>query len=659
LGYIHRRSILTALASLACVVALSNQPPGPTHATTTEGAALKVGRLTLHRCERGAWCGILPRPLDHAGKVPGTVPIYFEFYPHSALSPAAGTLVAAEGGPGYPTTDSRDAYLALFGPLRGIYDVLLMDYRGTGRSGAIDCKDLERAAQLTEANIGECGRSLGRSAPLYSTALAADDLAALLQALGIEHIGLYGDSYGTYFSQVFTLRHPEQLRSLVLDGAYPLSGPDYPWYPNIAPAMRGKFDLACERADSCRAIPGSSMQHIAPALEQLRARPFQAHGHYGNGRRLDFRADASTLAILMYGGSPAFASVRELDAAARAFVDGDRLPLLRLMGETLTGVESRDPAHNPVKFSAGLAAAVFCLDPPHIFDMHLPPAERIAARDRVIAERKARAPDTYAPFTIDEYRRMPLDYAYLDECVRWPAMAPAASPLTFDGVRYPQIPVLVISGEFDDQTSVADGAAAAARFPHARHIVIANSFHVNALPHARSDCAARLVRRFMVELEAGDAACAAAVPPVRLVPRFARRLHELAPARALAGNEAREESLRAVTATLLTCADVITRAAENGVGRGVGLRGGTYVVAEAGEGYRLTLQQVRWTNDLPVSGRIDWPGRSGTVRAMLDVHAPQASGRLELSWPEGETNARAHIRGTLNGKVTLAEAPAP
>jgi len=660
LEYIHRRSIMSVLASLACMVALSDQPPNPATDATTRGAAtLKMGHLTLHRCRSGAWCGILPRPLDPAGKVRGTVPIYFEFYAHSALSPAVGTLVAAEGGPGYPTTDSREDYLSLFGPLRGAYDVLLMDYRGTGRSGAIDCKELQRAAELSEANIGECGRSLGRSAPLYSTALAADDLAALLEALGIEQIGLYGESYGTYFSQVFALRHPEQLRSLVLDGAYPLSGPDYPWYPNIAPAMRGKFDLACERADSCRAIPGRSMEHIAPALEQLRARAFEAHAHYGNGRRLDFRADASALAILMYAGSPALASVRELDAAARAFVDGDRLPLLRLMGETLGSVDSRDPTGDPVKFSAGLAAAVFCQDPPHIFDMHLPPAERIAARDRVIAERKARAPATYAPFTIDEYRRMPLDYAYIDECVRWPAMAPESAPLTFDGVRYPQIPVLVISGEFDDQTSVADGAAAAARFSHARHIVIANSFHVNALPRARSDCAARLVRRFMAQLEAGDAACAAAVPPVRLVPRFARRLHELVPAKAVAGNEARDESLRAVTATLLTCADVITRAAENGVGRGMGLRGGTYAAVEKGEGYRLTLHQVRWTNDSSVSGRIDWPGRSGTVRAVLDVQGPHASGRLELSWPEDEMNARARARGTLNGKVVLAEAPAP
>jgi pimeloyl-ACP methyl ester carboxylesterase len=649
-----------ALALLAGAAAVADEPPA-THeaAAVAAGPPLRVGQMTLHQCRAAAACGLLQRPLDPSGSLGGTIPVYFEYYPHSRAGPAAGTLVAAEGGPGFPTTDSRDEYLALFAPLRETYDVLLMDYRGTGRSGAIDCKELQHAPQLTEAGIGDCGRSLGRTAPLYGTALAADDLAALLDALGKERIALYGDSYGSYFSQVFALRHPERLRSLVLDGAYPLSGPDYAWYPNIAPAMRHKFDVACERAPGCRAIAGSSMEHIAPALRELRAHPFEAHVRFGDGRVLDFTADTSVLAILMYAGSPAYASVRELDAAARAFTSGDRLPLLRLMAETLGSVDSRDPTGDPVKFSAGLAAAVSCQDPPHIFDMHLPPAERLAARDRIIAERKASAPDTYAPFTLDEYRRMPLDYAYIDQCVRWPAAAPGSSPLTFEGVRYPGVPVLVISGELDDQTSVADGEAAAERYPHARHIVIANGFHVNALPHARSECAAGVVRHFMAELEAGDVSCAAAVPPVPLVTRFARHLQELEPAAAARGNEADEAALRAVSAAILASADVITRAAENGAGEGVGLRGGTFTATGRGKGYRLTLRQVRWTEDLALSGRIDWPGRAGSVQADLELDSPRASGRLRLSWLEGALRARITATGILAGKAVAAEAAAP
>src|ERR1700730_5154029 len=165
---------------------------------------LAVGERRLRHCETAApWCGRIVRPLDPSGAVPGTISLYFEYYPHSAAGPAAGTLVATEGGPGYPATESRDAYVALFQPLRRNHDVLIMDNRGTGRSGAVNCRPLQNAPTLTQADIGACGRALGSAAPLYSTTLASDDLAAVLDALAIERINLYGDSYGSYFAQVF------------------------------------------------------------------------------------------------------------------------------------------------------------------------------------------------------------------------------------------------------------------------------------------------------------------------------------------------------------------------------------------------------------------------------------------------------------------------
>lgn len=622
---------------------------------------LHAGSLTLRHCDTPApWCGVMVRPLDPSGAVPGTLPIYFEYYPHAAPGPAAGTLVATEGGPGYPATESRGDYLALFAPLRTRYDVVIMDNRGTGRSGAIDCKELQDAPALTESNIGACGRSLARAAPFYSTALAADDLAAILEALATGPAGLYGDSYGSYFAQVFALRHPDRLRSLVLDGADPLDGPDFPWYPHYAPAMREKFNLACARSPACSALPGSSLDHIAPALERLRAHPFQASVRYGDGRTLTFTANASALAIVMFGGSPAFSTVREVDAAARAFVGGDAAPLLRLMAETLGSVDSRDPSRNPKLFSAGLAADVSCQDPPQIFDMRLPPAERVAARDRIIARRKAEVPESYGPFTIDEYRAMPLDYTFIDQCVEWPSPpAYPSSPLVYPASSYPDVPVLVVSGELDNMTSVADGVVAAAHFPHARHLIIANSFHVNALPRARSACGAMLVRRFLDTLATGDESCAAAVPAVRLVPVFARRVHELPPAKSAVQSQAGAEDLRVVTAALLTAEDAIARAVADGPGNGAGLRGGTFTAAAAGEGYRLELRSLRWTEDVSASGSIDWPGRSGIVHAHLDLETPEGRGTLSLSWPQGVSGARAAAEGSIGGHSLAAEGPAP
>ncbi len=622
-----------------------------------------MGTLTLRRCAAlDAWCGSLKRALDPTGAVAGALVIHFEYYPHEAAGQTQGLLVATEGGPGSPATDSRDEYLALFRPLLGERDLLIMDNRGTGQSGAINCTALQRSRTISEEDVGACGRALGRSADLYSTAYAADDLAAILDALGAGPIDLYGDSYGTYFSQVFALRHPAKLRSLVLDGAYALDGPDYAWYPTYAPAMRDKFNIACRRDPACAQLPGESLDHIAPVLALLRHAPFKASAPDADGTVQKFMADASALATVMFAGAPALSSVRELDAAARAFMASDQAPLLRLMAETLVDVDSRDATQAPERFSSGLAVAITCQDEPQIFDMRLPPASRVVDRDRVIEQRKLVAPNTYAPFTIDEYRGLPRDYSFIDTCVRWP-VAPAAHPaghVVPEAASYPDVPTLVLSGELDNMTTIADGAAAAKRFAHARQLIFANSLHVNALPHARSGCAADIARRFIVTLQTGDTACAGAVPPVRLLAQFARRSPEVAPAHALPGNTATIVQLKAATTALLTAADVLGRVESNTTGEGVGLRGGTFAIKHhAGESL-LTLNGVRWCEDLAVSGRLQLGGRSGRVAGELQLAGTQElAGKLYVSWLEGSADARALLHGNLGGAVVRAELRAP
>jgi len=635
----------------------------PAFDSAVTGRPLLVGTLELRRCPVvPAYCGTLDRPLDPTGAVAGRIAIHFEYYPHSGPGKPSGTLVATEGGPGYPATLSRDDYLALFKPLRRQRDLLLMDNRGTGESGAIDCRELQTAEKWTVELTAACGRSLSSSAPLYSTAYAADDLAAILQALDIRRIDLYGDSYGTYFEQVFAVRHPNSLRSIVLDGAYPLNGADYPWYSIYAPAMREKFDIACRRFAPCARLAGTSIEHIRPVLEELRARPFPARAADGDGKEREFIADPSQLAIVMYGGAPAFATVRELDAAARAFAADDRAPLLRLMAETISGVDSRDPTGDARKWSAGLAAAVMCQDPPQIFDMRLPPALRVADRDRAVAERRRTLPDTYAPFTIDEYRGMPLDYSFIDQCVEWP-VAPTSHPASHvvaADAHYPEVPALIVSGEFDNITTPADGRAVAGAFKHGMQILIANSFHVNALPRARSSCGAEIVRRFIETLASGDTTCAANVPPLRLVPRFAMRAAQLEPAMALAGNHADVAQLRRANAAVATAADVLVRLVGNTTGDGVGLRGGSFHAANDGSNIHVTLNGVRWTEDLAVSGIIDKPAaRSGPVRARLHLAAGELTGDLSIAWVEGIAAPVAVIHGTMGGAATVARTAAP
>ena len=645
----------TAVVPTAPAAQLAQTPKtGPVGVRDT----LTVGTVLLHRCDTGApWCGYLKRPLGS-----GTIPIYFEFYPHTGGGRAAGTLVATEGGPGFPATDTREEYLEFFRPLRATRDVVLMDNRGTGRSGAVDCRPLQTDPGSTEANIGRCGHSLGAHAGQYSSVLAADDLAAILDALGAGPIDLYGDSYGTFFGQIFAVRHPHELRSIILDGAYPLDGPDYAWYPNYAPAMRTKFDLACERSSGCSRLPGSSMEHIAPTLEALRRAPAPVQARDADGKLRTFTANATQLATVMFGSAPPFASVRETDAAARAYVAGDTAPLLRLMAETQVSVDSRDETRSPSRFSAGLAAAVMCQDAPQIFDMSLDPVRRTVVRDAAIAGRKRTAPNTYAPFTIDEYRGMPLDYAFLDQCGRWPAIDAdeVAAMAKVRNTPYPDVPALIISGDLDNMTPLADGALAAKRFPHGHQLIVPNGFHVNALPHSRSGCPADIARHFIETLAVGETKCLSSIPEVRVLPAFALRVSDLEPAHALEGNQASRRHLQIVAGALLTVGDAIGRLGSNTTGHSIGLRGGTFEIAGAAEGQQLTLHDVRWTNDLQVSGTVTYPGRSGNAVADLTVAGPEGSkGRLKAHWTEGVPSARAQVHGTFGRVVVAADGVAP
>jgi pimeloyl-ACP methyl ester carboxylesterase len=636
---------------------LAAQPAAPL------GNTAQVGRLSIPWCpEVHTYCGHFKRPFDPAGVVPGDIGIYFEYYPRrDQHHPSKGMLVAVEGGPGYPSTGSRGLYIPLYGPLMNERELVLMDNRGTGRSQVIDCA-VQRRPELTEWNIAECGRQLGATAPLYSGLLASDDLAALLQALGAPRVDLYGDSYGTYFSQTFAYRHPQWLRSIVLDSAYPVPqvGGETPWYPTFLPAMRDKFNLVCARSPGCRDLPGSSMDHIQPALDRLREAPFAAQARDADGVLRSFTADASQLATMMVAAAPPVATARETDAAARAFAAGDTAPLLRLMAETGVASDSRRVGRR--YFSTGAYLAVNCQDVAQIYDMRLPPPARRRQRDHAMAEQERRQPDLYAPFTISEFRAVPLDLSLLDACVAWPSPPPEhpPGPHVPPHPAMPDVPVLVLAAELDDITTPAEGRIVASLFPQSEYVLAANSFHVAAGPTLFDPCIAQITRRFIETLSPGDTRCAARIAPLRTPPTFARHVDELAAAEALPGNRASVAELRAVTAAVQTLGDALGRLETNTSGTSVGLRGGTFNIENKGAHLLLRFDRVRWAEDLAVSGTLRWAASQAPAEADISFTGPGGrSGQLRVRWTELQPEALAQVDGTVGGHRVVARTPAP
>lgn len=672
--------ILAFLLGLISPALAVNRPHAKATYTLPSGApkTLHVGSLDLKRCTNApAYCGDLVRPLDPANEVPGTISIHFEFYPRrNSHQPSLGMLVASEGGPGFATTESRDSYLNLYGPLLDGRDLLLMDNRGTGRSQAIDCQPLQREAYPLLPAIQSCGVQLGPAAYLFGSGLAADDLAAILDALAIGKIDLYGDSYGTFSTQAFAGRHPERLRSLVLDGAFPVIGASA-WYPETAPAFRHAFNAVCERSVTCRNLPGDSLSRIELLLEALRKSPLHATAQDGDGHPREVTADGTALAYLMTTAAYGPLIFRELDAAARAYLgmsdapmhdapsgQPDSAPLLRLIAEDwVSSASGGSDVHTP-SYSAGLFIAVSCTDYPQLYDMTASPDIRSQQLEKAIRTQQEQHPDVYAPFTIAEFRAAPLDTSVLDLCLPWPVPSAKHTPgqPVPPGAEFTKAPVLVLSGELDSVTAPKQGTLAAALFPNAKQFLVSNSFHVTALGDA-DNCALPIVRRFVETLEPGDTSCTQKTPEVRTLPKFAISVSQLDPATPAPGNHGSRNDLQLAAGAAFTAADVLERYFVNTRGSGVGLRGGTFrneSMGDRGEVERFHLNQLRWTADLAASGTVDWNFVTGEIVARLSVeNSNGVKGRLSMTWFDRQPQATATISGKIGGRKIAATMPAP
>src|SRR5215470_17246616 len=625
---------------------------------------IQVGSLRLRRCKSvPAYCGAIIRRLDPTGGMRETIKVGFQFYPHSNSSaPRLETIVAMEGGPGYSSTGTRHSYIELFRPLMDRRDLLLVDHRGTGLSNALDCPKLQSQPNPQHDGISACGANLGNAAYLYGAPLAADDLSAVLDALGIDQIDLYGDSYGTYFSQTFAVRHPQKLRALVLDSAYPIVGLS-PWYPEIAPTIRDGLRQACQRSAACREIPGDSGSRLDELVSKLREEPVSGTAQDGEGKQVAVTADPTNIAFLMYSNATGIVVYRELDAAARAYLERqDAAPLLRLVAENRKAGESGGRDTDFGSYSAAAFVATSCASYPQLYDMKAHPADREAQLERAIAQRERSDPGTYAPFSINEFEAFPMDDSVLDLCLNWPQateQASTGSPAPADAV-FPSIPVLVLSGDFDPLTPWPQGLAAAKQFPNARHVIVENSTHVIALGD-EDNCGSVLVRRFIESLDAGDTSCATKVAEVHLVPKFVKTAEELTPATAAAGNQASESDLRIVAAAVQTVGDALARWWVNDTGKGIGLRGGHFRYKTEGSHEIFKLEDLRWAEDVTVSGSADWDYNfPGTVEADVKVTGPQNwKGSLTIHWRTRVAGAEAEIAGQIGGKKVAATMYAP
>jgi pimeloyl-ACP methyl ester carboxylesterase len=600
-------------------------------------AAPADAALRFKRCGSYSYsCARLSVPLDRSGAVPGRVSLLVKRVRARQRGGATlPPLFVLAGGPGQSATQAFGGNsLGFLYPVYGRRDVIVFDQRGTGRSGLLRCRRLERANLLRAGPAaGACSRSLGARRAFYTSRDTTDDIDAIREQLGAERIALFGTSYGTKVSLGYAQRYPDRVERLVLDSVVELDGPDPYYLDSIGAASRALRSL-CESGCGWTRDPVSDLAVLVDRIGSggdLRGRLVDARG-----RPRAARLSSVDLFTILLSGDFDVTLRAAVPGAVSAALDGDLAPLLRLRRRAFQ-IDAEPPP--PLLLSSGVYAATSCEEVRLPWARTTPPDP--AERHRQAAADAATIPDSaFEPFD----RETALASDTLDLCESWPH-APVAP--TFGSGPMPDVPVLLVEGEDDLRTPVENAERTAQLFPHSQLVVAPETGH-SAIGSDYSGCAHRAFARFMQRRPVRS--CRGGRRDFQPEPPPPARLDDVRRLRGTSGIRGR--TLAAVRLTLDDVwEDSITELvfspsdAENV--RGGGLRAGHYRL-DAGA---LYLQGVAFVPGVTLTGTIE-SFSVGRQRGRLRIGGSAA--------PHGVlTVRRQRVTGRLGGRRVSAKLNAP
>lgn len=387
----------------------------------------------------------------------------------SRITPALpDPVVFLAGGPGQAATDSFPMVAAAYRQLLGERDVILVDQRGTGGSHPLKCAmpdlddpiapppDREQLQQLAR----DCLAGLDGDVAHFTTRDYLADLEAVRRELGVERWNIVGGSYGTRVALSYMQAYPDSLRTVVLDGVVPQDvalGQDHG--AHLDTALKTQLQRCSEDA-ACHAAFGDPWQTLQELRVRYREAPTTVMVQDPRTRELrETPLSEETLAITarLYAYQPETISL--LPLLLHQAREGDPQPLLaqaRMIVDSLGEM-----------IAHGMQLSVTCSEDA--------PWLRANADDQSLIG--------------------PEMVRFLQaQCEVWPVpRAPAAFKQPVDS----ELPVLLLSGQFDPVTPPSYAERALATLGNARHLVAPGQGHI---VQARG-CMPRLMTRFIRDAE--------------------------------------------------------------------------------------------------------------------------------------------------------------
>lgn len=376
------------------------------------------------------------------------------------------------GGPGSAATEDAIGIALEFKQLREHRDLVFVDQRGTGGSHPLNCEfynpdDLQSYLGyfFPLEDIRKCRTQLEPKADLklYTTSIAMDDIDEVRAALGYEKINLFGGSYGTRAALTYLKRHPQQVRTATLQGVAPTDQ-----------FMPGDFAVQNERAlqgvlaecfadEACNKAFPKLKEEVKAVLARLMKGPVEVEIEKPKTKkrvkvRLNRDLAAEAIRYMLYHPVPAGRIPLIIHLAAennfRPLAEAAFSYRLNLVG---TG-------------SNGMYLTVTCAE--DLPGINLPEAERSAA-------------NTF----LGDYRLR----QQREACALWPRANVEAD---YTRPLRSEVPVLILTGEWDPVTPPMHGDRVAKTLQNSLHIVVPHGAHgLGGLENI--DCIQRIRAEFM------------------------------------------------------------------------------------------------------------------------------------------------------------------
>lgn len=414
--------------------------------------SLRLGSLVFKPCElaapqtgatTSAYCAPFSVPENWDAPDGRKIDLKLALLASSAAAPPADPLVLIAGGPGQAATEAWPQATASFAPMREKRNVILLDQRGTGGSNALTCArgsddveqrfDLERIRDETKACLDKV--SAHADPRYYTTTMALRDLEAVRQAIGAPRLNLVGVSYGTRVAQQYAKRYPDAVRSIILDSAVPddnALGSDFA--TNLDTALKAQFAVCASDASCAKAFgdPWANLEKLRAALREKSVEASYRDPVDNAQKTMRVGPDTLTAIARMYAYMPEMSAMLPLGIAKA--LAGDYAPLA---GQAqMLEQQMKSLADNAMQLS------VICSED----------ADRITPRDGDAGTLLG------TQFTD----------ALKAQCAIWPR---GTRPEDFNAPLTGDLPVLILSGEFDPVTPPRYAQEIARNLPNSRVLV--------------------------------------------------------------------------------------------------------------------------------------------------------------------------------------------